>query len=170
MILISKQISSVHPRLCRRVGPGWGGLEVLSQFLSQFPQICKISCPMGAADWPVLERTRLTNPLSPGVSCHTGDHWHVLTIDSPWARDTPLTSTGHPDMCPRLLTTPLHWPLTSGLLCPRRLVTAICCPLSSLMSPLRLPLSLIVMQIKPFWLPALCPSLECRWSVFKLNT
>ena len=96
MILISKQISHSLHTGCRRVWPGWAGLEVLSQFLSQFPQICKISCPMGAADWPVLERTRLTNPLSPGVSCHTGDHWHVLTIDSPWARDTPLTSTGHP--------------------------------------------------------------------------
>ena len=113
MILISKQIShSLHPGCpvsdCRRVWPGWAGLEVLSQFLSQFPQICKISCPMGATDWPVIERRRLTNPLLPWCLV---SHWWPLTCADHWL---PLSSW-HPidQHWPPLTCAPGYWPLLS---------------------------------------------------------
>ena len=148
MILISKQISSVHPRLCRRVWPGKAGHEVLSQFLSSFRKFEK-SCVQwerrtdqwtGLTDqspvsgdmcWP------LSAPLTPLVSpltstgpwrdmCLTGVHWPL-----PWA---PLARADH------------WWPLVTGDQCS---VPGVCPQVTSLVSPSPSGSPLFVMQMVP---------------------
>ena len=163
MILISKQISNSHSipvSDCRQVWPGWARGFVT------------ISLSVSANLWNLLSNGSggLTSdqcPAPPGVSCHTGDQWHVLTIDwAPWARDTPLTSTGHPWHVPRAADHSLS--LTTALL---SLVTAICCPPPCLWChPLAPPLPHCDANKASLWLPALCLGLECRWSVLKWNT
>ena len=97
MILISKQIrNSLHPSVWLPPSVARLGSRFCHNFSLSFRKFVKSPVQWerrtdqwwSAGGWPI--------PCSPGVSCHTGDHWHVLTIDSPWARDTPLTSTGHP--------------------------------------------------------------------------
>ena len=152
MILISKQIrNSLHPSVWLPPSVARLGSRFCHNFSLSFRKFVKSPVQWerrtdqcwSAGGWPI--------PCSPGVSCHTGDHWHVLTIDSPWARDTPLTSTGHPWHVPPA--TDHSSPLTTGdghcSPVPGDWSLLFAAPLSSLMSPLWLPLPLIVMQIKP---------------------
>ena len=148
MILISKQISSVHPRLCRRVWPGKAGHEVLSQFLSSFRKFEK-SC----VQWErrTDQCTGLTDqsPVS-GDMCwpcpdhwvppspHSCPHWPALAPDVTCAS---LVSTDHsPEPLWLELTTGDWWPVLCARSLPPGHVSGI--PLS-----LRLPL----------------PSLWCKW-------
>lgn len=152
MILISKQISSVHPRLCRRVWPGKAGHEVLSQFVPSFRKFEK-SC----VQWErrTDQCTGLTDqsPVS-GDMC-----WPLSAPLTPLV--SPLTSTGPwRDMC----LTGVHWPLPWAPLARADhwwLVTTALCPESAPRSRLwcpplpPAPSPLFVMQMVPLSLSLL---------------
>ena len=176
MILISKHISTLHPCCFSKLWPppnvsrpGWAH-EVLSQFLSSFRKFVKSVVQWERrtdqwywADWPIR------GPVSPPW-CLVSHWWHVLTMPWPLSPPSPplarVTIDQHwpawhvPHWSP--LTTPLSpsgssWPeLTSGDQCWPGVWPPVCAaPLLSLMSPLRLPLLLIVMQMSP--LCSQCP-------------
>ena len=182
MILISKQISSLHPRLCRRVWPGKAGHEVLSQFLSSFRKFEK-SC----VQWErrTDQCTGLTDqsPVCGDMCWPCPDHWVP-----PSPRSCPHWPALAPDMtCASLVSTD-HSPEPSGSSWPLVTVTTgdwwpvLLCPESAPWSRLwcpplpPAPSPLFVMQMAPLCLSSHCPSslshsgLECRWSVLKWNT
>ena len=133
MILISKQISSLHPRLCRRVWPGKAGHEVLSQFLSSFRKFEK-SC----VQWErrTDQCTGLTDqsPVCGDMCWPCPDHWVP-----PSPRSCPHWPALAPDMtCASLVSTD-HSPEPSGSSWPLVLTSApvpgVCPLVTSLVSP-----------------------------------